>query len=225
MRTRCGVIPIEMYQAAARTPEPGCSYCFLVAEDLGVCNTGAVVDCGVDVPVAGSCMAAVAIVASSVDAPPATVRDPRQLLDIDMDQLTRGVALIAHGQWLIGGSVASIQPTQPGTAQNVLHGRGRQPNLEPDVVAPHRRFRRNWITRRRNWRRVRFGDRCGRDERSNNPDTPSATNRSRHLRTVLASTWNRSAVTATDQPCSSTHPTMRRRPSGVSGALGCWDLA
>ena len=51
-------------------------------------------------------------------------------------------------------------------------------------------------------------------DRSNRPASPSARNRSRHLRTVLASTWNRSAVASIVQPCSSTQrhhppPTLR----------------
>ena len=45
-----------------------------------------------------------------------------------------------------------------------------------------------------------FGDRRGRELRSIRPSAPSARNRSRHLRTVLASTWNRSAVASIVQP-------------------------
>jgi hypothetical protein len=63
------------------------------------------------------------------------------------------------------------------------------------------------------------------DERSTNPASPSTRNRSRHLRTVLASTWNRCAVAVSVQPSSRTQVTIHRRPSTVSGAFGCWDLA
>ncbi len=91
--------------------------------------------------------------------------------------------------------------------------------------APHRRRRRSRITSRRVGASVRFGDRCGRDDRSRSPAEPSARNRSRHLRTVFASTWNRCAVASIGQPCSTTQPTIRSRPFGVNTAFGCWLLA
>lgn len=47
----------------------------------------------------------------------------------------------------------------------------------------------------------------------------SARNRSRHLQTVLGSTWNRSGVASTVLRSSSTTETLRRRPSGVSTSL------
>ena len=61
--------------------------------------------------------------------------------------------------------------------------------------------------------------------RSNHPSSPSVKNRSLRLRTVLASTWNRSAVASIVQPLVMTQSTMRRRPFGVSTAFGCWVLA
>src|SRR5438876_4140298 len=91
--------------------------------------------------------------------------------------------------------------------------------------APHRRRRRSSSTRRRHGSGVRCGEQWGRLERSNSPDEPSAKNRSRHLRTVLASTWNRSATASTVQPHSTTRSTIRRRPAGVSTAFGCCVLA
>lgn len=66
--------------------------------------------------------------------------------------------------------------------------------------APQRRLRRSRRHRRRSAIGVRFGDRCGRDDRSNNPASPSATYLSRHFRTVFASTWNRSAACSIVQP-------------------------
>lgn len=61
--------------------------------------------------------------------------------------------------------------------------------------------------------------------RSQRPAVPSERNRSRHLRPVFESTWNRSAVASIVHPRSRTQSTIRRRPSGVSGAFGCWLLA
>lgn len=66
--------------------------------------------------------------------------------------------------------------------------------------ATERRFLRNRITSWRTRRGVRFGERRGRDDRSNSPRSPSARNRSRHFRTGLGSSWNRSAVASMVQP-------------------------
>ncbi len=56
------------------------------------------------------------------------------------------------------------------------------------------RFLRSRITSRRQRRGVRLGECFGRLERSRRPASPPTRNRSRHWRTVLPSTWNRSAV-------------------------------
>ena len=118
------------------SPESGCGGGFLVVQDLRIGDAGTVVDGGVDVPVPGIAAPGrlLAVVAASPGSPSAPVGDPGQLFDVDMDQLTRRVALIPFRWWFIGGSVASIQPTQPGTAQDVVHRGGSQPDLEPDVV-------------------------------------------------------------------------------------------
>ena len=66
---------------------------------------------------------------------------------------------------------------------------------------------------------VRFGELFGRLDRSNSPSAPSAKKRSRHLRTVFASIWNRCAVASIVQPRSMTQATILRRPFGVNDAF------
>ena len=120
------------------------------------------------------------------------------------------------------GPVSTIQTTDTGTVEDLLHGRGCQPDL--DVVSTPPRLERRCSARRRRCLGVRFGDRRGRDDRSHNTASPSNSHRSRHFRTVLASTWNRSAVAVTDQPRSVIQRIIRRRPSTVRGVFGCRDL-
>ena len=91
--------------------------------------------------------------------------------------------------------------------------------------APHRHLRRSRSTSRRLERTVLFGDRCGRLERAASPAKTSAAKRLHHLRTVLASIWNRTAVASTDQPLSKTQAHMYSRGRGLSRALGCRLLA
>ena len=60
-------------------------------------------------------------VAASVEAPAASVGDPGQFLDIDVDQLAWQVTLIPARFHLVGGSVSPIETTDTGPVQDVLH--------------------------------------------------------------------------------------------------------
>ena len=55
---------------------------------------------------------------------------------------------------------------------------------------------------------------CSCDKHASPPDE-----RAHHLRTVLGSTWNRSAVAATDQPSTTSTSTIARRIAGVCFAF------
>ena len=115
-----------------------------------------------------------------------------------------------------GGSVTTIEPAQPGTAKNALRRRGGDADLVRDAVRappslaaqPHHLSsttpaRSGSASVRRGW----SGPAARR--------RPPATNRSRHLRTVLASTWNRSAVASTVQPFS--EHTLDHPPATIRG--------
>ena len=157
----------------------------------------------------------------AVDFPSAARGDRRDLLDIDVDQLAGPFTLIARHRAGISRAISSIETTTPRARKIRCTVDDAIPTSNAIRSAPQRRFRRNRSTRARRDREVSFGDRCGRLERSNSPSLPSATNRSRHFRTVFASTWNRCAVASIVHPATKTHSTIRRRPSGVNGALGC----
>lgn len=70
-------------------PEPGSGRGLFIGVDLGVDDASAVVDGRVQIHVAGTRVTAVAVLASAVHPPAATVGDGGQFLDVDMDQLTR----------------------------------------------------------------------------------------------------------------------------------------
>lgn len=101
---------------------------------------------------------------------------------------TETVPLVATNRFTIGGPVTGIEPAQTLGLQDVPHGRGGQADLERDVIGapPPLLAEPNHFTASPRGRRI--GERCGRDDRSRKPSAPSARNRSRHSRTVLAST-------------------------------------
>src|SRR5688500_14105956 len=95
--------------SAAEEPRAGAG--LLVGEDLGIGQAGVVINGGVDiviadgaaagaVPIAGAMLGRVA----AIEPVAATVAQPAQLLDIDMDQLARPSSLIAADH-LAGGAV------------------------------------------------------------------------------------------------------------------------
>src|SRR5215470_1372836 len=66
-----------------------------------------------------------------VSAPHAMPRptEPAQLLDVEMDQLTRAATLVSVG-WL--GRLEARQPMQPEPLEDRTHGRDRHPELRRD---------------------------------------------------------------------------------------------
>ena len=214
--------PVGVERGGPR-PEGGRGCRLLVVEDLGVGKAGAVVDGAVEVAIAGTAVALGAIPTPSVKAPAAALGDGGQLLDVDEDELARALALVAaDGR---ARPVTAIEPADALGGQDRLHGGESKAICWAMRAAPKR-----WRARRSStWARfageVAQGHERGLLGWSWSPQEPWARKRSRHLRTVLASTWKRSAVASTVQCRSSTHRTIRARPVGVSTALGCWRVA
>ncbi len=84
---------------------------------------------------------------------------------------------------------------------------------------PVRRWRRSAATCSAMGAGVRLGDRCGRDERSCKPLTPSDRKRLTHLRTVLTHTPMAVATAMGGCPSSKTRRTRISRPVGVKTAF------
>ena len=82
---------------------------------------------------------------------------------------------------------------------------------------PHFRVNRSARIRRSVLTAVRFGETCGRDDRSD-IESP-ARYRPTHFAAVVGDTWNRSAARRTVQPWSTTSRASLMRPTGVNGAL------
>ncbi len=153
-------------------------------------------------------------------APAAAVRDPGQLLDVDMDQFTGPVTLVSLDGFF-DRTVTGVETTDTGLVQNSLPRRGRKTDLVSDVVSTPSPSETEVKTPAplRTWCPVRGPTPTA--DRSCNPSVPSSLNRFTHLRTVLASTWNRSAVASTAQPLTRTQSTIVRRCRGVRRAFGC----
>ena len=160
-------------------------------------------------------MAPIRVVASSMSAPSTAVWDPSELLDVNVDQLARRIALIPPHRLAIRGTVARSRRPAPARFRMFCTRRRRQPDLEADVVGtpPASQPQPNHPTLQPTWCQ-RFGDRCGRDDAIHKTSHTfgARTGHAATCCTVLASTWNRSAVAVTDQPPSTTQRTIRRRP-------------
>ena len=75
MMTRSQLMPSAANQARGAAPERRGGDGLFVVEDLGVDEPGAVIEGGVDVAVAGTGVAVVAVVAAAVEPPAAAVGD------------------------------------------------------------------------------------------------------------------------------------------------------
>ena len=79
--------------------------------------------------------------ASAVDPPAAAVRDADELLDVDMDQLTRLFTLIATDRFL-GCTIARVEPAETLSNEDPLHCLCGASDFERDVIgAPTALFR------------------------------------------------------------------------------------
>jgi len=75
-----------------------------------------------------------AILAPAKCLPASTERDTGQFLDVDMDQLTGPVSLIAARRLRRRGPIADIKTPKPGLAKDRLNRRRCQADLMGDVV-------------------------------------------------------------------------------------------
>lgn len=130
-----------------------------------------------------------------------------------MNQLAGAVPLVA-GDPFAGRPVPPVQPALPGSGEDLVGGRGGQAELVADVAGTPAVLAAQLDHPLTHRRRVAHGQDRGRLERSARPSSPSASQRSRHLRTVLASTCQRSAAASIVQPSSITARTMSRPPRG-----------
>ena len=179
------VVGDDAFAGDAVGGEPGCCAApesrggdgLFVVEDLGVDDAGAVIERGVDVAVTDAGLGRTRVVAvgfpttTSWGSRRASSRrhgSARRVVPAGNARLVRWPGHHDRGAHTPPGS-GSTAPSRPPTRPRTRCG----PHPSDACCADARR---------------------GRLERSNKPSGPSARNRSRHLRTVFASTWNRSAV-------------------------------
>jgi hypothetical protein len=145
--------------------------------------------------------------------------DSAELFDIEMDELARMLAFITPYRF---GRLQGTELFNPSRRRTRLTVAGETPVSEA-ICLPVRRWRRSRsISTTTAWGVGRCS-RCGRDERSCNPASPSRRCRSTHLRTVRGQMPAASA-TASDVCPLATCRTMRSRPRGV-GTQGAFNAA
>ena len=224
MITRSQVMPIERDQAAARRQNPAAVTGCLVVVDLGVDEAGAVVDRGVDEAVAAPAgLGLLPGIAVAADAPAATVGDPGQFLHVDMDQLTGMFPLIAAAR----ASGAWRWPGRPGRAVPALRDGGSpapstRPGRPRGRCGPHPNDACGAAAAPADAAAAASGSVTAEAaiDRSSDRRLPSARNRSRHLRTVFASTWNRSAVASSSSPARAHRPPCDAAPPASTARSG-----
>jgi hypothetical protein len=199
--------------------------------DLGVADPGVVIDHGVHervthlgvvegvlgfpggrgpVPGAGG---------AADEAPPATVGDVAQLLDVDVDQRAR-VGMLVPAHRLPGGPVEVSEPVQPAPGQHPGHRGGRHADQRGELdraEAFAQPQRHDPLSRAP----VSLGRaRPGRLDRSVT-GSPAAYRRA-HRRTVVDEHWNRAATSLIGTFWSITSLATINRWRGVKAALA-WD--
>ena len=150
----------------------------LIGQDLGVGQAGAVIDGDVDaLPARGLAPDSEWVLASwpqaaggrSGDRGAGAVLDPSQALDVDVDQLAGSLALLAHR----GLEAEASELAHPDSRQDPRDGRERHVEDLGDLRAGNRNRLKAAIALTR-CSLVRCGIRCGAEERSRNPSSPSA---------------------------------------------------
>ena len=112
-------------EAGRLDQEPGCGGGLLVGQDLAERNSGSVIDRRVKVVVADA--PASGPFGPAMDAVATTIRDAAQLLDVQVDQLTRVLALVADHD--AAGAVAVGKPTHAVAAQHPIDRRAGHPEV------------------------------------------------------------------------------------------------
>jgi hypothetical protein len=119
---------VEEGRGAAQ--EAGAGDGLLVRVDFAVGEAAVVVDCGVDVVEAHLAAGGPAGLAAQ-HLVAAAVRDPAELLDVDVEEFAGPVAFVAADD-LAGGPVQVGQPVQAVADQDPVHGRGGQVQDRPE---------------------------------------------------------------------------------------------
>ena len=136
-----------------------------------------------------------------------------ELLDVDVDQLAGAIPLVAADRL---GGLERCDAIETEAPENAADG-GRR-DVPAAICLPVQRWRRRASTFSTMATYVGRYRRCGREERSLRPSTPSALKRATHLRTVRGQTPAARAAASGVCPLS-TPFTTRSRPSGVSRAF------
>ena len=200
--------------------EPRARRAALIVVDLGVGQATVGVDRRMHVahPTA-ALIAAGAHRRPPVGAPPTTVGDPAELLDIHMHQLTRPVVVILRITRPVGRSIHAnrLSPNRHSTRCTV---EGAIPSLAAILTGPIFSARRSRSTSTSTCCGVRCGQWCGRLGRSRSPSGPSSRNRRHHFHAVARDTPISSATCATGRP-DAIRPTIVNLPCTVNAALPC----
>ena len=120
--------------------------------------------------------------AAAVDPPAAAVRDPADLLHIDMHQVPGTGPLVAEDRFaqVLPGDVEVAQPGDPASNQHPVDRRGRHPRscssarIPPSWTGPTLRSRRSCSIRSSTSTGVCCGELAGRDDRSYRPSSPDS---------------------------------------------------
>jgi hypothetical protein len=140
----------------------------LIGQDLAEGDPGAIIDGRVEVVIAAAPPPAGS--RPAVGAMAATIWDPAQLLDVDVDQLAGMLTLVAHHR--AAGPVDAGQAVQAVAAQHPIDGGAGHAQVVAESMGPWRRRRRAASTRW-TWLVVSaWGYRWGRELRSASPAGP-----------------------------------------------------
>jgi hypothetical protein len=139
--------------------------------------------------------------------PGSPVRNPRELLDVDVQQLAGVAALVAVGQL---GRLEPAELAQPDAQQHRRDRRERHPQTQRDLGAGHPQApqRDDDLDALLGRALPDPGRHRGTAKR---PASPSVRQRRPHFEQVRSLTSAAAAAFVTDHPCSTTRPTIRRR--------------
>ena len=119
--------------AARALPERDRGDRALVGQNLAVGDTGVVVDGGVDVGVTDAAVAPMAVAAAAVRAPAASWGDAAQLLDVDVEQVSRPGVLVQASDDPSGRAVEPGEAVEAEPAEHAIHGGAGQSQPPADA--------------------------------------------------------------------------------------------
>jgi hypothetical protein len=108
----------------------------LVSVDLGVDESGAVIERGVDVALGSlASLREITSKPAAMNPPAAAVGYAGDLLHVDVDQLFGPITLVAAHRFDAGGSVTAVESGESFAVEDALHRRRGQPEFVADVVS------------------------------------------------------------------------------------------